>query len=303
LAKIALIFVDESLIMVSEKIIKTNGISFALKIWGEQSLPKILAIHGWLDNAASFDLLAPLLNNYCVIAMDQCGHGKSDHRPFGVPYHFVDYVADAFHVADALGLKDFILLGHSLGANVATTMAGTMPERIKALILIEGFGPATRDIEQTTLNLRESIEKFSKNNSKKRRYAELLSLVKARLQGRWPLTEEAAQLLCERGSLEKDGKFTWSSDPRINFTSPLRMSAEQAAFVRTQIMCPIQIIIGEQGIAPQVSENKPPLSDFKTNNTNVTVTRLPGFHHLHMHRTHVGSVAQILNTFLNAQKF
>src|SRR5690606_1767925 len=112
----------------------------------------------------------------------------------------------------------------------------------------------------TTSNLRESIEKFSKNNSAKKSYADLSVLVKARLQGRWPLSKEAAQLLCERGSVEKDGKFTWSSDPRINFTSPLRFSSEQSAFIRSQISCPTQIIVAEQGIAPELTAEKPPLS-------------------------------------------
>lgn len=279
--------------------ISANHLSFRAKVWHEQKQTTILAIHGWLDNAASFDLLAPLLKNYRIIAIDQCGHGKSNHRPLGVPYHFVDYVADAFHIADALALNDFILLGHSLGANVATTMAGTIPERIKALMLIEGFGPATREIEQTTSNLRESIEKFAKNNSKKKNYADLSVLVKARLQGHWPLTEEAAQLLCERGSVQKNGKFTWSSDPRINFTSPLRFSAQQGAFVRSQIVCPTQIIVAEQGIAPQVSESTVPLRDFKT----ATITRLEGQHHLHMDRAHVQKVADVLNTFLAKQNF
>ncbi len=274
--------------------ITARHLEFAGKIWGSQEKPVILALHGWLDNAASFDLLAPLLSKYRIIAIDQCGHGKSQHRPLGVPYHFVDYVADAFHVADELGLNEFILMGHSMGANVATTMAGTIPERIKALLLIEGFGPATRAIDQTAVNLRESIEKFAAADSKKKRYADFQTLVKARLQGYWPLTEEAAELLCGRGCIEKDGKYTWSSDPRINFTSPLRMSEEQAAFVRSQIVSPTQIIVGEKGIAPQVSADKKPLNEFKT----AEIARLEGKHHLHMERERVQSVADVLNAFL-----
>lgn len=284
---------------VQEQIIKANGLNFAVKRWNitkSKNNPTILAIHGWLDNAASFDLLAPLLKSYSVVAMDLCGHGKSSHRPEGVPYYFVDYVADGFYVADALGLDEFILLGHSLGANVATTMAATMPERIKALLLIEGFGPATRDINQTCSNLRTSIEKFSKAESRKRRYAEFSSLVKARLNGQWPLTEQAAHLLCERGCVEHEGKFTWSSDHRINYPSPLRMTAEQASFVRSQVTSPCHIIVAEQGIAPLVSAEKTPLSEFK----NAGITRMDGFHHLHVDAAHVKKVAKVLNDFLSS---
>jgi len=280
--------------LVVEETVSVNHLKFAIKIWGDENLPSILALHGWLDNAASFDFLAPLLSKYRVIAIDQCGHGRSDHRPLGVPYHFVDYVADAFYIADALGLDKFLLLGHSMGANVATTMAAAIPERIKALMLIEGFGPATREIEQTTSNLRDSIQRFSKNNSNKKSYADFSVLVKARLQGHWPLSKEAAELLCERGSVEKDGKFTWSSDPRINFTSPLRFGTEQARFIRSQVSCPTQIIVAEQGIAPEVSKDKSPLSEF----THARITRLEGKHHLHLDRQHVGRVAEVLLSFL-----
>ncbi len=281
-----------------EVTIHANHLDFALKIWGEDDAPVIFALHGWLDNAASFDLLAPLMSGYRIIAVDQCGHGKSSHRPPGVPYYFVDYVADVFYIADALDIHDFILLGHSMGANVASMMAATFPERVRALMLVEGFGPATRDVDQTISGLRESIEKFSGNESAKRRYAEFSSLVKARLQGHWPLTEEAAHLLCERGSVEKDGLYTWSSDPRINYSSPMRLTTEQGTFVRSKIECPTQIIVADEGIVPEFLEDKAPLNEFK----HATVSHLPGKHHLHMERDHVDAVANTLNAFLKSRK-
>ena len=40
------------------------------KLWHKEKKTTILAIHGWQDNAASFDLLAPLLTEYRFIALD-----------------------------------------------------------------------------------------------------------------------------------------------------------------------------------------------------------------------------------------
>ncbi len=277
--------------------IQTTHLKFSAKVWHPEIVDEnltIIAIHGWLDNAESFSLLAPLLEGYRIIAVDLCGHGKSDHRPAGVPYHFVDYVADIFYIANALGIHRFHLLGHSLGGNIASIMAATYPEKVLSLMLIEGFGPVTRKIEETALNLRESTEKFIAHDSKKRRYAEFSSLVKARLQGRWPLTEEAAELLCKRGSVEKDGKFSWSSDAAINYTSPLRMSEQQAAFMRSQIVCATLLIIGEQGIAPQLNDNRAPLNEFK----NRQVHRMQGHHHLHMERAQLPELSERLLNFL-----
>lgn len=46
----------------------------------------MIALHGWLDNAASFSLLAPLLANQRILALDLDGHGYSGHRPAGAQY-------------------------------------------------------------------------------------------------------------------------------------------------------------------------------------------------------------------------
>ena len=51
--------------------------------WGSTGDAPILALHGWLDNAASFVRLAPLLADADVVAIDLPGHGYSDHSPPG----------------------------------------------------------------------------------------------------------------------------------------------------------------------------------------------------------------------------
>jgi len=60
----------------------------AAQVWGDPLLPRLLALHGWLDNAASFDRLAPLLcEHFHIVALDLPGHGRSGHRPPGTWYH------------------------------------------------------------------------------------------------------------------------------------------------------------------------------------------------------------------------
>jgi len=57
-----------------------------------------------------------------MVAIDLPGHGWSDHRGPQAAYHLVDYVADLLDVADALGWERFGLLGHSLGAGIASVL-------------------------------------------------------------------------------------------------------------------------------------------------------------------------------------
>ena len=87
----------------------------AYKKWGTDSSPSVLALHGWLDNLASFEPLLQHLDDLCVVAIDLPGHGKSDHRPVGAHYHFLDWIPDILAVIEALGWKGLSLMGHSLG--------------------------------------------------------------------------------------------------------------------------------------------------------------------------------------------
>ena len=56
---------------------RVNGLKLAGLSWGDPSGRPLLALHGWLDNAASFSQLAPLLTDFYVVAVDLTGHGQS----------------------------------------------------------------------------------------------------------------------------------------------------------------------------------------------------------------------------------
>ena len=59
------------------------NLSLAARDWGPAAAPPVLALHGWLDNAASFDRLAPLLDGLRIVALDLPGHGRSVGRRRG----------------------------------------------------------------------------------------------------------------------------------------------------------------------------------------------------------------------------
>ena len=91
------------------------GLELAGLAWGEPDAPPLLMVHGWLDNAASFALLAPkLADRFHVIALDLPGHGHSAHLPESTVYQHVDYVRAMLAAADVLALPRFNLLGLSL---------------------------------------------------------------------------------------------------------------------------------------------------------------------------------------------
>ena len=87
-----------------EEFIETANLRLAALISDNREDPPVIALHGWLDNAASFTPLANFLSGIRLIAIDFPGHGKSEHRTGANAYHFVDYAADIILAADELGL-------------------------------------------------------------------------------------------------------------------------------------------------------------------------------------------------------
>lgn len=112
---------------------------------GVASAPPLLLLHGLASSAHIWDLVAPnLAQDRRVVALDQRGHGLSDKPDDG--YDFASIVADDLAAVDALGLGErFVVAGHSWGANVALELAAFRPERVAALLLIDGGFGMLRD--------------------------------------------------------------------------------------------------------------------------------------------------------------
>ncbi len=252
----------------------------AARAWGDPTLPPLLALHGWLDNAASFDALAPLLStNFQIVALDFPGHGRSDWRPPGTWYHFIDYLDDVLAAADALGWPCFSLLGHSLGGAIASTLAAVCPERIVRLLLIEALGPITLEADATLPHLQRAIgERAAAAGKTSRLFANLDEAIGARMRAS-DLSYTAAAALVARGTRPAPGGLTWSSDPRLTLTSPLRYTQLQILNVLAGIRAPT-VLVFAQPEQPYLS--RAVMQQRIDAVADIRVRRLPGSHHLHL---------------------
>ena len=256
------------------------GLRLAARAWGDESLPKLLALHGWLDNAASFDILAPLLcGDFHIVAIDFPGHGRSDWRPACTWYHYVDDLSDVIEAADALRWQRFGLLGHSLGAAVASMLAGACPERIERLLLVEGLGPLTQVPELALQQLQRAFaDRNSADVKSPRVFRDLDEAVAARMRAN-DLSREAARMLVERGVKPVAGGLTWSTDPRLMLTSPVRYTEEQVLAVLRGIRAPTGLILAEP---EQPYMPREPMTRRIAQVPDIRVRRMPGSHHLHL---------------------
>lgn len=179
--------------------IPLRHIELASKAWGNPADPPILAVHGWLDNAASFDHLAPLLEGHYIVAIDLAGHGRSGHRPAGTWYPYADFIDEIGETMDQLGWQDADLLGHSLGATLVSVFAAISPQRVRRLLLIEGLGPLASAADQSLEQLRRSHRARSAFKPDKLRVFEGLDeAVEARRKVS-ELSLDAARCIVERG--------------------------------------------------------------------------------------------------------
>ena len=209
--------------------------------WARPGAAKVLCLHGWLDNAASFVPLAPFLKDFDLLALDFSGHGFSSHRPETSRYYFPDNIFDIDAAMDQLGWDQCHLIGHSMGGGVASCLAAALPERVDRLVLLDSLGILTLPGDQAAQQLRLSIMSVRKTRSFLRPYVSVEEAMLAR-QKKSPLSDDAARLLCQR-SLEHTGDYyQWRTDPRLNWRSPQFSGEEQALDLLSAINSPTLVI-------------------------------------------------------------
>lgn len=258
------------------------GVLAALRNHGEG--PRVLALHGWLDNAASFLPLAAHLSDIDLVALDLPGHGHSAHLPPGADYSFASAIASVLDAVDALGWDRFSLLGHSMGAGIASQVAAACPQRIERLVAIEALGALSDVPERTVARLRDAVAAERALRGKQLRvFPDVDTAVRARMHaGRVPgsgLDEPLVRLLVERGVRQVDGGHAWSSDQRLTLPTLVRMTEVQVEHLVAGIECPTLAIFAEPA--------QPYLPDDLRRRRVALLPRgelvvIPGGHHLHM---------------------
>lgn len=258
--------------------IQLPHIDLAARVYGPEDGEPVLALHGWLDNAMTFDLLAPQLQGLRIVAIDMAGHGHSGHRAPGAGYQLWDYALDALMATQELGWEKFSLLGHSLGGIISVMIAAAVPERITRVALIDGIVPETGEADQSPHKLGEALLAHIDLAAKKKTvYETVEQAVQVRMRGFMPVSYLASQLLAQRGLSPVAGGYSWNSDSRLTLPSPLRLTRAHAAAFVHGIQCPVCLVVAEQGVLVAQPEFEAFLSTLT-----LDVQRLPGGHHLHL---------------------
>lgn len=223
------------------------GLDLACAAWGEPDLPVVVLLHGFQDHGRSWDPIArDLARDYRVLCPDQRGFGHSGWAGAGGSYHFYDYFMDLYALLESAGVERAHLVGHSMGANVAAGFAGSFPERVGRVALVEGLGLPDNPPEDAPMRIRRWVfgtrklaDRASRPMTSVRDAAERLRLANPEL------SEEVALRLADYGTRPHPaGGLAWAFDPlhRAPSAKPFYLSEWRAFWAR--IPGPVLVVGG-----------------------------------------------------------
>lgn len=279
---------------IRERMFELNGLTLTAKEWGRSGSIPVIALHGWLDNAASFDRILPFMENLHVIALDLAGHGRSSHRSADSSYDIWIDIGEVMSVADQMGWDRFALLGHSRGAIISGLIAGTFPERITHAVLIDGYVPMPQSPDNAAKQVMKAIRENRRFAASSPTYFQDFDrAIQARVNGFVPLQLEAATLLANRGVAEGPRGYYWASDQRLKAASYVKFSKDNLESFFIGILARVLLIQAENSaFSPDRQQ-----SELFGWIPQMEITKLPGSHHLHL-EDQAEKVAQKVQSFL-----
>ncbi|KAF7992185.1 hypothetical protein HCN44_001510 [Aphidius gifuensis] len=225
------------------------------KLWGPENVPPILAIHGWQDNAGSFDPLAEYLpENISLLAIDLPGHGYSSWIPKGMPYSPIIYLQTIERVKKYYGMDKIGLIGHSLGEGLIFSYTSLYPKNVKFVVAFDYFkDPSFNPAAHTSHYTKSFDESFKMENWSDDKlppsYTETDAISRWIASTNKSLNFDTCKILMQRGAtkIHDDNEYVYFlRDPRIQlFLTNTEFSHEQLRHMGTRITCPYMAIKSE----------------------------------------------------------
>lgn len=231
--------------------VPANGLVHHVLEWAARDpQATALLLHGFMDAAGTWDLVAPALADagLRVFAPDLRGFGDGARVPPGAYYHFPDYVADVADLVDALvpAGTPLLLVGHSMGGTIATLYAGTFPDRVTRLVLAEGGGPPDNQHVHSPERMRRWIDDVRTTRARGERSMPSREDALRRLVGNHPRVprEVLATRLAALARDLPDGRVAWKADPLHATRSPMPFFAESFKEFARRVTCPALFVSG-----------------------------------------------------------
>lgn len=266
-------------------------------------------MHGWQDNAGTFDSLAPyLLEHHSVLAIDLPGHGLSSRIQDGLFYSTIDALLLIKQIKETYSWEKVSLLGHSMSSILGFVYCSLYPEDVDLMIGLDALKPHILKPKSLIPRLRRGLNDFilanERNSSKSEPPAYLYEELVERLQkGTYgSISKEGCDILLQRAiskSKHQPGKFFFHRDTRLK-------TFNFATFTQDQVLEMVENMASKPYLF--IKASKSPIFEDKAyyleakehmlkHNPQFEYHEVPGTHHVHLNEPLV--VSGIISEFLN----
>ena len=257
-----------------------NGKDFFIREWGDESLPKLLMLHGFPEYGGAWaDLAKRLCARFHCIAPDQRGYGQSDAPGDVSAYTTSALVGD---MAALIGDGPISVLGHDWGAAVGYGLAMFRPELVNKLIIMNGVHPVPFQRAMAAGGAQTEASQYihylrkegSEDHLARDDFAKLTSLFSAHMDLSWLTGETLQAYKTEWGRPGRlRGMINWYRASPLRVAKPGQPITDlpELPLERLQVRCPHLLIWGadDTALLPEATAG---LEDFAADLTRVTIT-------------------------------
>jgi len=238
---------------------QSQGLRLHYWDWGNADAPLMLLVHGGRDHGRSFDLIAKSLQpHFHVLAPDLRGHGDSDWTKGG-SYALTEYVYDLSRLVRGTAADKVTMVGHSMGGMVCLIYAGTFPQQVSALVVLDGVtvlpnaksAPAHERIAKYIGQLDKLDDRAPRRYRTIDEAATQMHVTNPRLPD--DLARHLAAFAVRRND---DDTYSWKFDPYQRSMAPHRLSGDDHVSLWSRITCPTLLLHADESFlaSPDTAE-------------------------------------------------
>jgi pimeloyl-ACP methyl ester carboxylesterase len=237
----------------TDRFYQSQGVRLHVTDWGNEAAPLLILLHGGRDHSRSWDRVARALQpHFHVIAPDLRGHGDSEWAK-GSSYSLSDHVYDLTPLVGPG--RETIMVGHSFGGMISLAYAGTFPDRVSRLAILDGVFLSGRSspIEERIAKWIGQLNRVSQSTIRRFRdvaeAAERMAAHNKRLSA-----EQALHLARHAVRPNADGSFSWKYDPYQRVEAPYRLSHDDYTALWSRISCPVLLLSASESFLPDAGK-------------------------------------------------
>lgn len=274
------------------------------KLWGNSNERPILALHGWQDNAGTWDPLIPMiLKDRPILALDFPGHGFSSWIPPDMQYYQWELPRIILYLKEYFKMEKVSILSHSMGAIASMRFASVFPDDVDFYIAIDSLIYDDYDLDAVVSKIPKTMKKAlisqTRLNDEPPTYT-LEEITKIwHLGTRKSVAMESVQHLLKRGikaSKADPNKYYFSRDSRLKYTL---FNPEDKKFVEAlvrRLKCPTLYVKAIDSPYSADAYSIEMREILEQNNENYEFHFVPGTHHVHLNNPEL--IAPLIKNFI-----